>query len=283
MVRYYNVNGELVKVDQASLKMNDLGLIRGYGAFDFFVVEKGRLCFIEDYLNRFFGSASLLGLDIPYSKGEFKALIENLVIENGHPNAGIRLLLTGGYSPDGYTPLHPNVVIMQHPYPSISAEKYENGVKLIKHLYQREMPKIKTTNYLMGIFLRKKLKTAGAFEPLYHNGQEVSECVRSNFFIVNEDNVLVTPAANILEGITRKHLLQVAPQVVDVEIRSLPLEEVATAKEAFMTSSTKGVLPVVKIDDQLIGNGKPGAISKELSQAFLAHKAEMIRQQPSLF
>ena len=282
MIQYCTINGEIVSKDQASLKLNDLALLRGYGAFDFFLLEEGRCCFIEDYLNRFFNSATLLGLEITQSKQSFKRLIEELIKANGNSKGGIRLLLTGGYALDGYTPLHPNIIIMEHPPAKVDPNKYETGVKLITHQYQRDIPQIKSINYLMGIYLRKQLKQANAIEPLYHNGQEITECVRSNFFIITHENVLVTPSTNILEGITRKHLLVVAPRVVDVEVRSLRVEELKNAKEAFISSSNKGVMPVVQIDDLQIGNGLPGKITKALSEQFIQHKAEMIYSQPPI-
>ena len=282
MIQYSLINGELIEKEKASLKLSDLALLRGYGAFDFFLLEEGRCCFVDDHLDRFFKSASLLGLHIPYDKQAFKDLIERLVKANGLSRAGIRLLLTGGYAVDGYTPVEPNVIIMEHPPSIVDPQKYETGVKLITHQYQRDIPQIKTINYLMGIYLRNKLKQAGAIEPLYHNGHEITECVRSNFFIINNQNVLVTPSTDILEGITRKQILKIAPQVLDVEVRTLRFEELKEAKESFISGSNKGIMPVVQIDDWQIGDGEPGKLTKELAHQLARHKSEMIHNQPSI-
>ncbi len=283
MVKYYMINRALVPASEASLQVSDLALLRGFGIFDFFLVEGGKPVFIDDYIDRFFRSAALLDLEIPMSRQQFKADIFKLIAANGESDAGIRLLLTGGYSDNGYTPVTPNVLILQYPKPAIQPEKFANGVKLLAHQYQRELPEIKTINYVTGIWLRKRLAEAGALEPLYHNGDTISESVRSNFFIVSETGKLITTDQDILRGITRKHLLTVAEKHIEIEKRPIRLQELKAAREAFLTSSTKGVLPVVQIDDLQIGDGRPGPTTIKLGEAFLKYRQTYLDQADSVF
>jgi branched-subunit amino acid aminotransferase/4-amino-4-deoxychorismate lyase len=112
---------------------------------------------------------------------------------------------------------------------------------------------------------------------LYHDGRLVSESARSNFFIITAEGVLVTPSDQVLHGVTRKHILALAQQAgIRAEERDLALSELPTAAEAFLTSTIKGVLPVVQIDDIRIGDGRPGPVSRGLRELWQNHVADYI-------
>lgn len=276
MIKYYNFNGKLVPADQATLKVNDLAILRGYGIFDYFLVRKRRPLFIEDYLDRFFRSAALLNLEIPFSSEELHGKIIELIEANGKDQAAIRLVLTGGYTDDGYTPKNPNLLIMEHPMPKVPRKYYDEGAKLLTHPFQREVPEVKTINYLQGIRLIPKLQEAGALEPLYYDGPFLRESVRSNIFLIQEGDRIVTPNREILFGITRRKVLEIARNYFEVEERDVRIEEIATAKEAFLTGSNKRVMPVVQIDDHRFGDGLPGPTTRKLMELFEAHTMEYL-------
>ena len=181
-IRFHKINGELADAGAASIGLNDLGLLRGYGVFDFFLVRQGVPLFFDDYLARFARSLGLLGLELPVDVDTLKQHILHLIEVNGIPDTAIRLLLTGGYAEDSYTPEQPNWIIMQHFMPRTPPEQYAAGIKLMLYRHERELPEIKSTNYLTGIRIREALRKAGAPEVLYHNGQLLSESARSNFF-----------------------------------------------------------------------------------------------------
>ncbi len=268
MIQYYNLNGERVPVNEAKLLVNDLAIIRGYGIFDYFLARRGQPLFIDDYLNRFYNSAEKMHMKVPLERPELHHAIQELIDANGQEEAGIRLVLTGGYADDGYTPKNPNLIILQHPMPRQPQERFDNGVKLITHRYERDVPEVKTINYLEGIRLIPELKKAGALEPLYHDGAYLTESVRSNFFLVLDDERIVTPDSNILFGITRKKVLEKAREHFEVEERGVRVEELEDAREAFLTGSTKLLMPVVQIDDIVFGDGRPGPVTKKLMQLF---------------
>ena len=277
MIRYYDVNGGLRQKYTASFRLDDLGLLRGYGIFDYFLVRQGVPMFFDDYTERFYRSARLLGLEVPVSTTELCQRIARLLEANREKDTAIRLLLTGGYADDSYTPIEPNFAIMQHPMPTVAPERYEEGIKLMLYRHLREVPEVKSTNYLTGILIREQLRQAGAPEVLYHDGRLVSESARSNFFIITAEGVLVTPADQVLHGVTRKHVLALARQAgIQVEERDLALSELSTAAEAFLTSTIKGVLPVVQIDDIRIGDGRPGPVSRGLRELWQNHVADYI-------
>lgn len=264
MIRYSNINGKVVNAADASLKVNDLAILRGYGVFDYFLVREGVPMYLDQYVRRFFQSAGLLYLEMPFSALALKDLIHELIAANDVPDAGMRLLLTGGYADDGYSPVAPNLLILMHPMPAANEDYYKNGVKTLLHGYQRELPEAKSINYLTGIRLLGEMKRQGATEILYHDFGTIREAVRSNFFLVTKDNKIVTPGEQILRGITRHNVITLAKQHFEVEERNVNVEELYFAKEAFITSTIKGAMPVVQVGDQIIGDGKPGEVTRTL-------------------
>lgn len=268
MIRYYNLNGKLTEVAQASLHVSDLAILRGFGIFDYFLVKKHQPLFLSDYLDRFYTSAEKLGLSIPIERTEMTRLIRELVAANGLEDAGIRLVLTGGYALDSYTPVEPNLIIMEHEFKAPPAWNYDQGIRLMTYNHQRELPEIKSINYLTGIRLQASLKAQQADYLLYHDQGIIRESDRSNFFGVTEDGILITPDEKILRGITRKQILELAEDVLPVEEREVGIDELSTLREAFLTSSTKGVMPVVQIDELVIGEGRPGDLTYKLGELF---------------
>mgnify|MGYP006283927987 CR=1 FL=1 len=264
----YNVNGHMVPASSATLAVNDLAILRGYGIFDYFLFQHFQPLYIDEYLQRFFRSAELMHLAIPMSQTELHRAILQLIAANQAERGGIRLVLTGGYAPDGYTPVAPNLIIMQHPWPTHPEYCYTDGVKLLTAPFSREIPEVKTINYMMGIRMLPKLKEAGAKEVLYHTGDSITESTRSNFFLLKNDGTLVTQSEDILLGITRRQVLDLAAPLTKVEVRDLKLDELCDAREAFLTGSTKKIMPVVQINALQIGEGRPGEFTRHLMQAF---------------
>ena len=116
----------------------------------------------------------------------------------------------------------------------------------------------------MSIWLQPFLKEQAADDILYYFNDNIRESPRSNFFLVTEDGKLVTPASNILQGVTRKNVIQMASMEYGVEERDVRLHEVQTAREAFITSTTKQIIPVVQLDGKAIADARPGEITKKL-------------------
>jgi D-alanine transaminase/branched-chain amino acid aminotransferase len=141
------------------------------------------------------------------------------------------------------------------------------SIALMTYAHQRQLPDVKTIDYLMAIWLQPLLREKGADDVLYHHNGVIAECPRANFFLVTAEGTLVTPAANVLKGITRMKVLEVARGQFATEERDVLLDEVRTAKEAFITSTTKHVLPVTLIDGLPVGNGMIGPVARQLSAA----------------
>lgn len=259
------INDSLVPASQAALQVSDLAIQRGYGIFDFFKTLGHTPVFLNEHLDRFYNSAAQMRLEPGKDRQQLKAVIEELLQKNDIPDAGLKITLTGGYSPDGYSITRPNMIITQQPLKLPDPAAFQKGLRLISHPHQRQMPQVKSLDYLMAIWLQPLIKEKGADDVLYQYNGLVSECPRSNFFIVTADDTVVT-STQPLKGIIRMKTLEIAGKQFKVEERELTIDEARNAKEAFITSTTKHILPVVQLDGHPIGNGRPGKVTTELSK-----------------
>ncbi len=261
------VNDSFVPADHALVNITDLAVQRGYGIFDFFKTINGKPVFLEDHLDRFFRSAVLMRLDVKQSRDEIKNMIFQLIEKNGLSDSGIKIILTGGFSPDGFNIAEPNLIITQSAF-QIPRTMSEKGVGVITHEYQRQFSNAKTLDYLQAIWLQPVLKEKMADDVLYHSKGLIRECPRANFFIVTNENEVLTPESDMLKGVSRKHILEIAAGMYHTEARDISLEELRNAKEAFITSTTKNILPVVRIDGRTIGDGSPGELTRTLANEY---------------
>jgi branched-chain amino acid aminotransferase len=266
--RFTYINNSFVTESQAAIGINDLALLRGYGIFDFFKVVNNQPLFLADHLDRFYASAGYMRLAVGITKDALKDIIQQLLLKNNLPYSGVRLTLTGGYSEDGYQLATPNLIITQQPLQPPAATHFERGLRLISYPHQRQLAHVKSIDYLVAVWLQPLLQQKEADDVLYHKQEVITECPRSNIFMVTQDEVLVTPAENMLKGITRMKVLALVQKHLKVEERAITLTELKQAKEAFITSTTKQIIPVVQIDDARIGTGLPGAITRKLKEDF---------------
>ncbi|MDQ4142069.1 MAG: aminotransferase class IV [Bacteroidota bacterium] len=263
---YVYHQGEIILLQDAFLHISDLAVQRGFGIFDFFKVQNNVPLFLDDYLQRFYESARLMDLPVPFAPDELKKVLYQLMEKNQIPESGIKIVLTGGYSEDGYTPAAPNLIITQQPVSLPPTEVVQQGIKIITYSFVRELAQAKTINYTTGIRLMKQVKARNATDVLYYHNGIITEFPRSNFFIVTQDKQVRTPGQDVLKGITRKNVLELAAKKYPTEEGEVTLTDLAQAKEAFLTSTTKRIIPIVQVNDQLVGNGKPGPVTLDLLQ-----------------
>ena len=274
---YTYLQNKIVPAEKAFLHVRDLSILRGYGVFDFFKIKDGHPFFLNDYLERFYNSAKIMHLTVPHSHEELESIIYQLIQKNNIEESGIKIILTGGYSEDGYQPAEPNLILTQHPLTLPAKEQIEKGVKIIAHDYVRDLPAAKTINYSMGIWLINQVKIQQAYDVLYYQNNIVSEFPRCNFFIVKKDNTVVTPVDRVLHGITRKNILKLAAHHYKAEEGIITLDDIREAKEAFLTSTTKRIVPIVQINNTLINDGKPGAVSLSLLEDLITLEQDDLR------
>jgi len=265
----YYLNGEYVAASQATLRLNDLGIVRGYGVFDLLRTYDGKLFKLHEHVLRLQRSAAAIGLDLPYAPEEIEQIARETYARNQLANATIRIVVTGGAADDFMTPPNrPTLAVLIEPIAPSSNDQYTKGVKLVTTELERIMPTVKSLNYITAIMAMKEAKKAGAVEALYRTKDgRVTEGTRANFFIIRGQE-LITPQEEVLGGITRDVVLEIAED--DFQVRETPIAyaELETCDEAFITSSTKEILPVVQIDDITIGAGRPGPNTQKLMDLF---------------
>jgi branched-chain amino acid aminotransferase len=271
-VNYCYFNQEIISEEKAGISLRDLGLLRGYGAFEVLTVYQGKTFLFEEHFKRLENSAKKLHLKIPVSKKKLETIIKKLVSKNKFQSASVRIVLTGGFSEDGITlGKKATFFILVNKIKEFKKRNYLQGVKLITTEYQREIPRAKISNYIHAIQLQKKREKSKALEVLYVSQGLVLEASTSNFFIFKK-NVLITPRRNVLLGTIRTFILKIARKKFKVYERDIRFQELKEADEAFLTATIKGVLPVVRIDNFKIGNGKVGDNTQWLMKEYKRDK-----------
>lgn len=263
------VNGKYVTSDQAYLPLQDLGIVRGYGVFDFLRTYNGVPFKLREHVQRLQKSAELIGLSLPWSTEEIEAISQDTLGRNNLPEANIRIVVTGGSSADFITPIgQPSLAVIVTPVSSYPVEYYERGVKVGTVQMERFIPRAKTLNYISAIMALQQAKLTNGIEALYINQQgHVLEGTTTNFFVFRESQ-LITPKENILNGITRNVVLELAKNRFEIVEQPIFYSELSRYDEAFITSSTKEIMPVVQIDELDISKGKPGENTQLLMHLF---------------
>jgi branched-chain amino acid aminotransferase len=271
MANIYYVDGKFVPDSEAVFPINDLGLLRGYGCFDFMRTYNGRVIFIQDHVQRLFRSATQIGIELPLSESELIQLVEETLRRNPPVESNVRILVTGGTSPDFITPQgRPRIAIMVAPLSQYPPAWYAEGAKIITVAHTRAIPGAKTIDYIRAIMVLAEARQKGAIEAVYVDPDGfVREGTTSNIFAFIGDR-LVTPGMDILNGITRQKVLGLAEGIYSVDIRDLRRRELVHADEVFITSSNRLIVPIARVDDEVIGTGRPGERTQAVMQAFSA-------------
>jgi branched-chain amino acid aminotransferase len=264
------VDGHWVHPHEAKISLNDVAVLRGYSIFEALRTYNRRPFHLHEHLQRLLRSADLIDLAIPYTHEQIAEVIQDTIERNPYQHAAIRILVTGGESEDGIMPSSdPALAVLITPLPERDMERFARGYKVITTHLQREAPEAKTTSYVSAVRALKEARRQDASDALFVNEHgHVLEGTRSNFFVFLDDT-LVTPRTGILLGITRNVVLELARGRFTIDERPILFEELPEISEAFVTSSAKEIVPVVQINDLIIGNGKPGPRTTELEQRFI--------------
>ena len=274
-----SINGQLFDKDDAKISVYDHGLLYGDGVFEGMRSYGGKVFRLDSHLKRFWESAEAIYLEIPISHEALAETIYDTLRANKIDDGYIRLLVTRGagslgLGPDGTS--DPQVIVITDHITLYPREYYEKGLEIITAKTIRNhpaalSPRVKSLNYLNNILAKIEGAKAGCVEALMLNYKgEVAECTGDNIFLVS-DGVLLTPPsdAGILVGITRGAVIELA-EAAGIEVCENPLtqHDVYIADECFLTGSAAEVVPVVKVDHRTIGDGRPGPMTRDLSERF---------------
>lgn len=263
----YFVKDIFVKKEFAYIHVNDIGLLRGYAVFDYLKTYFGKPFRLNDHLERLQNSAKFIGLRIPKSIDEIRKICCELLERNNFPESNIRIVITGGIGADSKTKGEPVLIITCEPRIKLDEKFYTEGILIKTVEGKREISFSKTCNYISAIGYIDEYKKEGFSEFLYVKDGKIFECTSSNIFIF-KNGKLITPAEEVLYGITRKVIFEVAKPIFEIEERDVQLEEAMRAEEVFISSTEREIMPVIGIDDRPIGDSNVGVNTKKIIGTF---------------
>ena len=272
------VNGEFVPQSEAKISVLDHAVLYGDGVFETAFAWKGNVFKLDAHIDRGFRSMAAIALPPPVGKEEMRELVLETLRRNRLDTAYVKWLITRGSNgkplmdPDGCVP---NLIILAQPYINrASQDRIAKGLRLKTVAVRRPPgqvldPQIKSLNYLNLVLAKLEAKAAGADEALLLDTYgRVCEATGCNIFILHGKR-LRTPHHDILAGITRETVIELAPEVgLLAEESDLELYDAYTADEIFICSTAGGLLPIAEIDGRKIGTGRPGPAYQALAQAY---------------
>lgn len=278
-MRLVLVNGEPKAPEEAFVSVYDRGFLYGDSVFETIRTYGGKPFALKEHVERLARSAGSVLIPLPLPVDDIAKEIERAVELAQNPESSIRVMLTRGVGPLGLDPdlaRDPSRVVFVEPLAPPPAEAYRKGIGVVLVRTARATDATaaagaKVANYLTSLLAIREAKQAGAAEALVVDANgNVVEGATSNVFVIKGGELLTPPeSAGILPGITRAHLLEAANALgVPVRFEELPEASLFDADEAFISSSIREVLPVVRVDGRPIGNGEPGAMTRRLHSAF---------------
>lgn len=273
------IDGKFFAEADAKISVFDHGLLYGDGIFEGIRFYNGRVFRLEEHLERLWDSARSICLEIPMSMREMTDALLETIRKNDLRDGYIRLLVTRGVGNLGLNPAqckHPSVIIIAATIALYPADVYQKGLTVVTCATRRTSPAslnpaVKSLNYLNNVMARIEANLANADEALMLNDAgNVSECTADNVFIIKHGHIFTPPiTAGALRGITRSVVFEIAAELgLKIAETDLTRHDVFIADECFLTGTAAEIIPVIKADGRLIGNGKPGPISTRMIGRF---------------
>src|ERR1041385_8428997 len=269
------VDGKYYSERDAKISVFDHGLLYGDGIFEGIRAYHGRVFKLREHIDRLFYSAKALLLDIPLTHEQMMKAVVETCRQNKLRDGYIRLVVTRGVGTLGLNPnrcKNPSVIVIADKIQLYPPELYARGMEIItvptvRNLHSALNPAIKSLNYLNNILAKIEANNAGCEEAIMLNAEGfVAECTGDNLFIVKAGKLMTPPlSAGALYGITRQVVIDLAEKAgIAVSEPNLTRYDLFNADECFVTGTGAEIVPVVKIDGRVIGNGKPGAVTQQL-------------------
>ncbi len=273
------IDGTLFDENEAKISVFDHGLLYGDGVFEGIRFYGGRVFKLEEHIERLFFSARAILLTIPMTPDEVIAATLDTIRANGLTDGYIRLMVTRGVGSLGLNPYQcpkASVIVIASTITLYPAECYENGLKLVTCATRRPppgalAPQVKSLNYLNNIMAKIEAIQAGGQEGLMLNEQGfVAECTGDNIFVVKNGRITTPPiTAGALDGITRRVIFEIGAELgIPVAEEMMTRYEIFTAEECFVTGTAAEVVPVVKLDERILGDGQPGPVTRRIISRF---------------
>ncbi len=232
------------------------------GAYTTFrTYNANRVLCLDVHLDRLETSARLLGFPLSVDRLLLRRGLSRVLLRHAYSESRLRVTLA---LPAG------DVFITIEPFTPLAETVYHSGVRAVTRTMHRHLPRAKNTDFIVPSREMKHALPPDVFEVfMCASSGEISEGFTSNFFAV-KGGVLYTAGAGVLEGITRRIVLDIAPRVIPVHLKPIHRQELGRLEEAFLTSSSRELVPVVEIDGQPIGIGRPGPVTSRLLHRYRA-------------
>jgi len=298
MAAIVNVNGKMYDQEHAVISVFDHGFLYGEGVYETLRTYNGQPFLFDRHMRRLRRSADMLALPVPMSDGQIDARFKETVNAAGlaggpGKEAYIRILVTRGIGELTYDPAAcptSSVVVIVKPNVDPPKEAFDRGVTvalvgIVRNHPGTVNPMIKSNNLLNNALAMQEAFRRGAFEGVMRNFRgELAECTQSNIFIVKNGSALTPPIdAGLLPGITREFLFEVGTELgIPVREQVLHDRDLFDADEAFLTSTTREAVPIVRVDDRQIGSGSPGSITRALLDGY-RRKAHVLTSSHQTF
>ena len=289
MAATVNVNGRVFDQEHAVISVFDHGFLYGEGVYETWRTYNGQPFLFDRHMRRLRNSSGMIALAVPLTDEQLDARCRETIRAAAlDEEAYVRVLVTRGIGELSYDLTgcpSPSIVVIVKPHVAPLPEVYDRGVKvaivpIIRNHPGTVSPLIKSNNLLNNALAMQEAVRRGAFEGVMRNYRgELAECTTANLFIVKDGDVLTPPLdAGLLPGITREFVLEMGKdQGVPVRETVLHDADLFGADEAFLTSSTRELVPIVQADDRRIGNGAPGPVTRTLLDRFRSRAQELTR------
>jgi D-alanine transaminase len=279
------LNGLFMPITEAKISVLDRGFIFGDGVYEVIPVYSRRAFRMKEHLRRLQHSLDGIRLANPHSDSEWTQLIEHLIAQHESSDQYLYLHITRGVAERDHAfpnpPVAPTVFMISKPLPTPAPALLASGIACITATDNRWLRcDIKAISLLPNVLLRQMAIDAGCAETLlFRDDQWLTEGAASNIFVVKNGTLLAPPKDHLmLPGITYDVILEiVAAHAIPHEVRRIGKAEVLAADELLLTSSTKEVLAITRLDGQIVGTGKPGAMTTRLHTYYQNFKRDVMR------
>lgn len=276
------LNGQFMPIEKACISVLDRGFIFGDGVYEVIPVYSRRPFRLVEHLHRLQHSLDGIQLKNPYANEEWRKLIEQIIARNNGEDQSVYLHITRGVAKRDhpFPDVPPTIFMMSNPLLPPSPEFLESGVVAVTASDNRWVRcDIKSISLLPNVLLRQIAVDAGASETILIRDGYLTEGSASNIFIVKDQVLLAPPKSHLmLPGITYDVMLELAADSnVIHEVREVTEDELFSAEEIMLTSSTREVMPVTRLNDKPVGTGKPGAKFIHLHQLYQQYKTTHMR------
>jgi len=276
------LNGEYLPIDQAKVSVLDRGFLFGDGVYEVIPVYGENLLRVDEHLSRLDNSLTRVSMESPLTKQEWKSCFKELLGKNPGNDRAIYLQVTRGTYPARdlkIVPEHEQTIFMMvMPVKPVDVNELEKGINAVTiEDFRWYACHIKSISLIANVMLREQASQANVVDAILVRDGNITEGTASNLFMV-KDNILVTPPTSqyLLPGITRDLVLELAKKNdIDCEVRQIDESELMTADEIWLTSSTREIAPVVRLNGQTVGKNRAGPLWKKMIGIYQACKQEL--------